>query len=105
MPLRQLQPRQLSSDARELKDRLIAEWRSPDPAAQQPVILEESGHPNQPLHVYVIWDEWAPLPQVERSEIIIDAYQERYGQAQSLNVTVAMGLTPEEADRMGIRYR
>jgi len=88
-----------------LRDRLVDEWRHPNPAASQPIILEESSGPAQPVHVYVIWDEGSPVGSIERSEIIMDAYEEVHGRAQSANVTVAMGLTPEEADRLGVRYR
>ena len=35
----------------------------------------------------------------------MDAYEEVRGRGGAVNVTVAMGLTPAEADRLGIRYR
>jgi hypothetical protein len=88
-----------------LLQRLLEEWTHPNPAAQQPIILEESTGANQPMHVYVIWDEWTPLGSIERSEVVMDAYEQRYGRAAGANVTVAMGLTPVEADRLGIKYR
>jgi hypothetical protein len=88
-----------------LLDRLAAEWRQPTPGAQQPIIIEETASPNQPVHLYVIWDDWAPLGSIERSEIIMDAYEQLHGRGGAVQVTVAMGLTPVEADRLGIRYR
>ena len=105
MPVRKLvrAPRGPGADA--LKARLVAEWRDPASAAPQPVILEEGGGPNQPVHVYVIWDDWAGVSQVERSEVIMDAFEEQFGQARAVNVTVAMGLTPDEAGRLGIHYQ
>jgi hypothetical protein len=105
MPVKKLIRPAPSSAANALRDRLVQEWRHPNPAAQQPIILEETGGSGQPMHLYVIWDDWPPLGSIERSEVIMDAYEEVQGRAQSANVTVAMGLTPAEADRLGIRYR
>ena len=39
-----------------------------------------------------------------RSETIMDASEEVLGVEESLKVTVAMGLTKEEAKRLNIRY-
>ena len=58
------------------------------------------------LHLYVVWGEWAGMGQRERSKIIMNAYQlARPEHPENVTaVTVAMGLTPEEAKRMGIEY-
>jgi len=88
-----------------LLTRLVDEWQHPAPGAQQPIIIEESGGPGQPVHLYVVWDDWAPLGSIERSEVIMDAYEQVQGQSSATNVTVAMGLTPIEAERLGIRYQ
>ena len=88
-----------------LLNRLLSEWRQPAPGAQQPIIIEETAAQNLPVHLYVVWDDWAPLGSIERSEIIMDAYEQLRGRGAAINVTVAMGLTPVEADRLGIRYR
>ena len=105
MPVRKLIKNAPSPVAQDLKRRLEDEWRNTASTAAQPVILEERAGTGQPLHLYVIWDEWANLPQVERSEVIMDAFEDLFGQPKSLEVTVAMGLTAPEADRLGIRYR
>jgi len=105
MPVRQLDRRQPSPAARELVQRLAAEWRTPNSAAAQPVILEERSGPDRPMHVYVVWDEWADLSGVERSEVVMDAFEQRYGREQALNVTVAMGLTTAEAERLNIPFK
>lgn len=84
--------------------RLIAEWQQPVPGSKQPVIIEEATGQNQPVHLFVIWDDWESLGSIERSEMIMDAYEQLRGRAGALNVTVAMGLTPVEAERLGIRY-
>ncbi|WP_165373280.1 hypothetical protein [Sorangium cellulosum] len=54
------------------------------------------------MHIYVIWDDWGTLGQQERSEIIMDAYEEAQGQQRALGVAVAMGLTRAEGQRMGV---
>lgn len=105
MPVRQLRPQQHGPHAKAFKERLLAEWKNPDDTASQPVILEQRGGTNQPMHVYVVWDDWAALSDVERSEVIMEAFEEHYGHAEAMNVTVAMGLTTAEADRLGIPYR
>ncbi len=105
MPVKKLVKNLPSPEARKLKRQLEAEWRNTASTKAQPIILEERTGAGQPLHLYVIWDDWADLPQVERSEIIMDAFEELFGQDKCLDVTVAMGLTPTEADRLGIHYR
>ena len=105
MPVKKLVRAGPSSSAEALRDRLIQEWRQPDPAAHQPIIVEESTGAGQPVHLYVIWDDWSPLGSIERSEVIMDAYEAVHGRSQGANVTVAMGLTQTEAIRLGIGYR
>ena len=105
MPVKKFRPLQAPPEAAALTDRLVKEWRAKNSKAQQPVILEDSGRPNQPVRLYVVWDDWRDLGGQERSEIIMDAYEARYGKDKVVNVSVAMGLTPAEADRMGISFR
>ena len=105
MPVKKLVPSGPSPAAQALLNRLVDEWRQPDPNAKQPIIIEQSGGQGQPTHLYVVWDDWAPLGSIERSEVIMDAYEQLRGRAGAASVTVAMGLTPDEADRLGIRYR
>jgi hypothetical protein len=105
MPVKKLVRVPASPLADTLRRRLLDEWRNPASTAAQPVILEDRGGANQPLHVYVIWDDWAGLGAIERSEIILDAYEDKYGPGSAVNVTVAMGLTKLEADRLGISFQ
>jgi len=81
----------------------MEEWRDPKESGQPLIIIE--GYLNEPTHVYVIWDQWRGMNQAERSEIIMDALEGLDGEHRIQNldlVTVAMGLTAEEARRMGI---
>jgi len=68
------------------------------------IIIE--GKLREPQHIYVVWDEWQELTQTERSEIIMDVVDNLAGEdrlPENSPVTVAMGLTAEEAKRMGIK--
>jgi hypothetical protein len=82
---------------------LTDEWKRPKKKGQPIIVLE--GGKGQPLHIYVIWDKWQGLDQQARSEIIMDVVENLSGDdlIPDLSlVTVAMGLTAEEANRMGI---
>lgn len=106
MPVRQISTRrQPTPEAQDLTRRLVDEWRASESNAAQPVILELRRSKDEPMELYVVWDEWTPLDGVERSEIIMDAFEQRYGRDEFTNVTVAMGLTAREADRMGVPYK
>lgn len=54
------------------------------------------------FRVYVSWDDWASVPEIERSEIILEAYKQARGVPEMLRISVAMGLTPLEARQLGI---
>lgn len=85
----------------ELKKRLIDEWREEPGPEPRPDIVEET-EGDRTVHIYVTWDDWGTLSQEDRSEIIMDAYEEAAGPQKALEVTVAMGLSHREAKRMGI---
>ena len=92
-----------------LLERLRSEWQSPRPDAASPVIIATTEshlrrHTAYPTRLYVIWDAWGSLSQRERSEIIMDAYEATHRREDLLHVTVAMGLTREEAERIKLRY-
>lgn len=97
MPRRPMK-RGLSPESERLAERLSEEFRSPAPSGR-PLILEEGGG-REPVHLYVVWDEWADLPQIERSEIVLEAYQRVEGSEKAIEVTVAMGVTEREARDM-----
>ena len=96
------------TDYSTLLARLTQEWERPDPDAVEPVIIETSDslRPQQaPTQLYVIWSEWRDLTPRRRSEMMMDAYIAARGRPSALNVTLAMGLTPQEADNLGIKYQ
>lgn len=104
MSFRRATARALPPRAGELENRLAREFTSPseDPHAQPIIIAEPPEGQGAITRLFVIWDEWSPLSQQDRSEIIMDAYAGSKGQAEAVRISVAMGLTAAEAARMGI---
>jgi hypothetical protein len=100
MPVRNtLQRHELPQEA-DLRDELIGELRTPREAGEPDIVIEQPG--TGTVHLYVKWARWNGLEQTVRSRIILDAYTAVKGEQEALKVTVAMGLTPTEAERMGI---
>jgi len=103
VPIRHKLRRVSPPNAAELTRLLMQEWTNPQPSGQPLIVIEDEG--GQPRHVYVIWDEWGDLSQVDRSMIIMDVVENLTGErriSDPSQVTVAMGLTSEEARRMGL---
>jgi len=87
----------------DLEARLLQEWRHPQKAVE-PIIIEERAGRGGPPDLYVIWQEWADLSRSERFKIILNAYEQQYGEKAALEIMVVTGLTPDEAERAGIEY-
>ena len=104
MPVYQYTPTRPADQSR-LVDALAEEWRTPDPAATEPVILEEPDAKGAVVHVYVVWSAWGHLDRINRGEVIMDAAERVKAPGDVLKITIAMGLTPEEADRFGLKWR
>ncbi len=97
-----LRPRHSRPDlVRTLADELSKTGTSSDPAI--PTIYEEPQPYAGSLHVTVIWSRWAGVPVEQRGAIILDAYQAAGLQDELRRITVALGLTPEEAQNLGIK--
>ena len=56
------------------------------------------------MHVTVIWDAWGNVPREGRGHIIFDAYREVGGEEEVRSISIALGLTHTEADRLGISF-
>ena len=88
-----------------LRSRLAQEWQDNKNGTLEPIIIQEKAqYYNDLLHFYVIWSEWAEMPQRDRSNVILEAYKASHPNEAGMRVSIAMGLTPEEAKRMGIQY-
>jgi hypothetical protein len=106
MPVRKLvkvgQLRVQEARIRDLVDRLAAEWTAERPGDGEAPAITEMRDPNSGVvHVYVAWAAFHGIGHQQRSEIIMDAY-ERVAPNDIPNVTLAMGLLPSEAERMGL---
>lgn len=90
--------------------RLVKELNAPEQqiAEGQPVgleddlvIIEEPTAPGRSA-VVVVWDEWTGLESRDRGRLIMEAVREVRG-AEAVNVSLAMGLTRAEYDRISGR--
>ena len=93
----------------QLQATLTSEWNHPSSGVSEPVLIEAEqpvtwNVAHKPLHLYVIWSDWLSIRQQDRSEIILNAYESTHDTEDTLRVTLAMGLTPEEAKRMGLNW-
>src|SRR5947209_7682221 len=90
-----------SSKNERLVKKLAQELRTPS-SNVQPLILEERIPSTKSRHVRVIWDAWKDLGDEQRSAVITDAYAEAEGQQAADDITIAEGLTPQEALALGL---
>jgi hypothetical protein len=82
--------------------RVLNEDRTSGPPDDPSIVIEEIRHSNS-LHVTVIWDRWKAIDAEERGQVILNAVAKKWGEAEMLRVTMALGVTKEEASRLGIR--
>src|SRR5579871_3795113 len=68
----------------------------------QPLILEEQVPSTKSRHVRVIWDAWKDLTDEQRAAVIVDAYKEGEGPEAAEQITIAEGVTPQEALALGL---
>ena len=83
-----------------LTEQLVAELRTETRSG--PRIIEEKVRGLPRYHVTVIWDAWDGIDPTDRSAMILDAYKEAKGDLEMLRISVAIGLTRVEADRLGV---
>jgi hypothetical protein len=100
MPVRDSLKTSGAASESELQAELEAELESPKETGEPDIVIERP-HPST-VHLFVIWSKFSGLEQSVRSSIILDSYAAVKGVPESQKVTVAMGLTPDEAKRMGI---
>jgi hypothetical protein len=105
MPVKPFAATRRTATWAQLVDRLADEWRQPNAAAAEPVILEERNGQQELVHVYVVWSDWRQLDRAERGEIIMEAAERVKPLSEVLKITIAMGLTPDEADRFKVDWR
>ncbi|MCW5791948.1 MAG: hypothetical protein KIT72_16140 [Polyangiaceae bacterium] len=100
MPIRDSLNRVTEPTEDQLRAELVQELRNPKATGEPDIVLQ--GSTTGGIHVFVIWSQWLGLDQAVRSRIVLDAYEAWKGEQETLRVTVAMGLTPDEAKNLGI---
>jgi hypothetical protein len=76
---------------------VAGESSSPD----TPNIYQEELRYTDSLQVTVVWNRWSEVPVEDRAEIILDAYHDAGMDDEMRRITVALGVTPEEAAVLG----
>lgn len=66
----------------------------------EPFILQDRIAQTRTRHVVVIWDDWDDLDSAARSQVIVDAFNAADVLGED-SVSVAMGITQQEAMQMG----
>ena len=54
------------------------------------------------MNVYVLWNKFQSVTVQERAEIILEAYEIAQGKPEMLRIAIALGLTPLEAENLGL---
>jgi hypothetical protein len=93
-------PEEHSGLVEELR-RVLRENKSSGPPGEPQIVFEEIPHSNS-LHVTVTWDKWKEIDPQERGRIILSAIAAEKGEDEMLRVTMALGLTPQEARRLNV---
>lgn len=103
MPVRSLRAEE--SPNRLLVDDLLAAWDD-DTVSEPVVLLDKQGGEYTPIRLWVVWTRWEGIPVQERSRIIMEAYKTKADPPTDLlRVSVAWGLTPDEADQRQLPWR
>jgi hypothetical protein len=71
--------------------------------ADDPIIYQEAQRNSNSLHVTVLWQRWAGVPNEQRGAIILDAYEK--AKKDTLDrIAFALGVTADEAKVLGISF-
>ncbi len=84
----------------ELARELVAEANADQPVVQ-PFILEQTMRASNALHVAVVWEKWRLIHAGGRGSVIMKAYEIAAKDRVDL-ITIAMGVTTEEAIDLGL---
>jgi hypothetical protein len=68
---------------------------------EAPEIIEEQT-PRGPVHVTVVWDKWPHLSGEARGRIILEAYRQAQGDDAMRRISIALGVTSQQAERLGL---
>jgi hypothetical protein len=105
MPVRRIKPERPQGHpelVKAISDELQITTEPPLPGS--PIIIEETIGPGPFMHVTVIWERWEGIPAEERGHVIMDGYSDYYDQSTVGRISVALGLTPDEAKKLDIEF-
>jgi hypothetical protein len=86
-----------------LVQRLAEEIREPQDKDPEPIIIRDTGWTGG-KRLYVIWSQWAGVDPRVRGDLILEAYTRATDEGMTKNLSVVLGLTPNEAEKMGLHY-
>lgn len=73
------------------------------PDAPEIFIDATRGHRGtESLRVWVVWEKWNGVPEVQRAGVILDAFEKADRKEEAEKITIAMGLTRDEAAALGL---
>lgn len=101
MRLRVKTPMPNSAKHTALLEALIAALHAPQDN-RQPIITEDHRVRKGIVHVQVLWDRWQECSEIERWEIILEAYRQVRGEKYAEQIRLATGFTMPEAARIGL---
>jgi len=68
-------------------------------------IIDEPVPASRYRHITVIWEKWKGVAQQDRGKVILDAFQSAHPTEpwRSLEITLALGLTSSEAQKLNLK--
>jgi hypothetical protein len=88
---------------REFGEETLAQAAMKKDDAPIPVIIEEQLPRSNRLRVYVKWARWSGIREDHRTAAILDAYERNLGPEYAKRIVIALGLTPDEANELGVQ--
>lgn len=80
-----------------LRSHLMGQAQDPEPA----IFIDENEYTHT-KKMYVVWREWAKIPDERRAELILAAIDRTEGEHKALEYVYVMGLTPAEVRELGL---
>jgi hypothetical protein len=96
MPMINVQPKEWEDLVERLRQEITGERKD------GPRIYVEPVRGTAKRRVTVVWEKWVDVPIEDRGRVIVEAFERAQGAETALAISLALGLTPEDAKKMGI---
>lgn len=83
-------------------ERVISEGKPDAAHPDEPRVIWEENPYLDRIHVTVIWGRWQGIDPEVRGHVIVDAVEKARGKDAARKVSLALGVTPEQAARLGV---